>query len=129
MSSKRVSRKKPLLPLGSLGELLALIFLWLKGYRLEARNWRCRLGELDLVLRHGLLLVFVEVKTRSSRAAGLPEQAVDAKKQERLGRLARAYLLQRPSPPSACRFDVIAVDFSRWLPRLRHYPGAFVIKT
>ncbi|MGQ9496392.1 MAG: YraN family protein [Thermoanaerobaculaceae bacterium] len=131
MSTKRVGRKrkKSLLSLGSLGELLALVFLWLKGYRLEARNWRARLGELDLVLRQGSLLVFVEVKTRSSRTAGLPEQAVDLKKQQRLGQLARAYLLRRPSPPPACRFDVIAVDFSRWLPRLRHYPGAFVIKT
>lgn len=131
MSSNRFGgkREKPLLPLGSLGEAIALAFLWLKGYRLEARNWRCRLGELDLVLRRGPLLVFVEVKTRSSRVAGLPEQAVDANKQKRLGRLARAYLLRRPGPPPACRFDVVAVDFSCWLPRLRHYPGAFVIKT
>ncbi|MGC8916676.1 MAG: YraN family protein [Thermoanaerobaculum sp.] len=115
--------------LARMGEGLALLFLRLKGLRLEARNWRCSLGELDLVMRDGEVLVFVEVKTRASRLTGLPEEAVTEGKKAQLARLAKAYLASSKGPPPPCRFDVVAVDWTGLLPRLRHYPGAFVMKT
>lgn len=108
-----------------LGELLAAAWLLLKGYRMEARNWRCPQGELDIVARRGGLLVFVEVKTRTSGAAGSPEEAVTPAKRARLVRLAQLYLARRPGPSPGCRFDVIAVDATRFPPRVRHLPGAF----
>ncbi|NWG00465.1 MAG: YraN family protein [Thermoanaerobaculaceae bacterium] len=106
------------------GERLAELWLRAKGYRIVARNWRCALGELDLVCADGQVLVFVEVKTRRSMEAGRPEEAVTGAKQRRLVRLAQAYLGERKVLPP-CRFDIVAVDWSRWLPRLRHLKAAF----
>lgn len=108
-----------------LGELLAAALLVLKGYRIEARNWRCAHGEIDLIARRGDVLAFVEVKARTTRTAGTPEEAVTARKRARLVRLAQVYLSRYRGAVSGCRFDVVAVDASRFLPRLRHLPGAF----
>jgi putative endonuclease len=107
------------------GEALAALLLRAKGYRIEARNWRCPLGEIDIVARRGDTLVFVEVKTRGGASAGPPEQAVDERKRTQLVRLARVYLGRFRGEPPPCRFDVIAVDRSRALPRIRHLRAAF----
>ena len=107
------------------GEALAALFLRLKGYRVEARNWRCPLGELDIVAWDRDTLVFVEVKARSGTSAGAPEEAVDPRKRARLVRLAQAYLARRRGPTPPCRFDVIAVEGRRPLPRIRHLRSAF----
>jgi putative endonuclease len=107
------------------GEALAALLLRLKGYRIEARNWRCPAGELDIVARRGKTLVFVEVKTRRGGAAGPPEDAVDERKRRRLVLLARTYLSRFSGEPPPCRFDVIAVDLAAFVPRLRHLRAAF----
>ena len=107
------------------GEDLAARWLKLKGYLVEARNWRCALGEIDIVARDGETLVFVEVKTRGTGAAGSPEEAVNARKQRRLVRLAQAYLAHHRLTEVPCRFDVVAVNRTGWLPRLRHIRAAF----
>ncbi len=107
------------------GEALAALVLKLKGYRIEARNWRCPLGELDIVAWDRDTLVFVEVKTRTGGRAGTPEEAVTAGKQRRLVRLARAFLARRGGATPPCRFDVIGITGQRWLPRLRHLRAAF----
>ena len=107
------------------GEALAALFLRLKGYRMEARNWRCPLGEIDIVARDRKTLVFVEVKARTSASAGSPEAAVNPQKQARLVQLAQVYLTQVHGPTPPCRFDVIAVEARRWLPRIRHLRAAF----
>ena len=106
------------------GEALAALFLRLKGYRVEARNWRCPLGEIDIVAREGKTLVFVEVKARTGTSAGPPEEAVDARKQRRLIQLAQAYLAKR-GEEAACRFDVIAISGRIPVPRIRHLRDAF----
>jgi putative endonuclease len=107
------------------GEALAVLFLRLKGYRIEARNWRCPLGELDIVAWDSDTLVFVEVKARSGTSAGTPEEAVDARKKARLVQLAEAYLARRHGPTPPCRFDVIAAEGGGLFPRLRHLRAAF----
>lgn len=107
------------------GEGIAAAWLRLKGYRIEARNWRCPQGELDLVARDGDTLVFIEVKTRASASAGRPEEAVDRRKQARLVRLAQAYLARLGGEPPPCRFDVVAVEGSTLIPRVRHLRAAF----
>jgi len=107
------------------GEALAVLFLRVKGYRIEARNWRCPLGEIDIVASRGETLVFVEVKTRTGAGAGSPEEAVTPAKQRRLVQLANAYLARRRTEAPPCRFDVIAVEGGHLLPRVRHLQGAF----
>ena len=83
------------------------------------------MGEIDIVAGKGDTLVFVEVKTRAGRSAGSPEEAVTASKQQRLVRLAHAYLAHRSGEIPACRFDGIAVESGRMLPRVRHLQAAF----
>jgi putative endonuclease len=95
--------------LGASGEQQAAEWYEANGYEVVARNWRCREGELDLVLRRGRQLVFCEVKTRSSDAFGAPVEAVTPTKQRRLRVLAARYLADSSVRPSGIRFDVASV--------------------
>ena len=79
------------------------------GYEVVARNWRCREGELDLVVRRGRALVFVEVKARTSDRFGLPAEAVTVRKQQRIRSLAVRFLAEAGGGASSLRFDVVAV--------------------
>lgn len=95
--------------LGASGE--AAVALWYSehGYEVLERNWRCRAGELDLVLRRGRTFVFCEVKTRTSDAFGAPVEAVTREKQARLRHLAARWLEDAPLRPTDIRFDVASV--------------------
>jgi putative endonuclease len=79
------------------------------GYEVVARNWRCRDGELDLIVTRPGVLVFVEVKARTSAAFGTPAEAVTWQKQQRLRRLAARFLDEHPGGPRRLRFDVACV--------------------
>jgi putative endonuclease len=96
-----------------------------KGYRLLARNWRCPVGELDLVTEQGGCLVFVEVRTRRGAALGSPEESITTAKQVRLAALAEAYV-QATDWLGGWRIDVIAIELDRWgrLARIDHYENA-----
>ena len=112
--------------LGAAGEACAARFLEERGYRVVERNVRVGGVELDLVATRGRLVLFVEVKTRRSRAAGAPEEAVDFRKRERLARGASAWLAAHPRVATRARFDVIACEWdaqSGW--SIRHWEGAF----
>jgi putative endonuclease len=80
-----------------------------RGYRVIARNWSCRVGELDLVLSRGQLVVVCEVKTRRGSRYGSGFEAVDVRKRHKLRALAEIFLLQNRTFPSAVRFDVASV--------------------
>jgi putative endonuclease len=95
--------------LGARGEALAARWYEARGYTVLARNWRCREGELDLVLARGATVVFCEVKTRSSTAYGTPAEAVTRTKQLRLRRLAMRWVDAHDVRPSSMRFDVAGV--------------------
>jgi len=95
--------------LGSYGENLAARWYEEHGYVLVSRNWRCREGEIDLVLTRARLLVFCEVKTRSSNAYGSPAAAVTPAKQARLRKLGMRWIDAHQMRPSAIRFDVACV--------------------
>jgi putative endonuclease len=101
--------------LGKAGEDLAVAWYEARGYDVIARNWSCRAGELDIVLRRGRLHVFCEVKARSSGAFGLPAEAVGALKQARVRRLAALWFADRSREASGARaggpvrFDVASV--------------------
>jgi putative endonuclease len=95
---------------GTSGEEAVASWYEARGYEVIARNWRCREGELDLVVRHGRTFVFCEVKTRGSDAFGAPAEAVHREKQMRLRRLAARWLQDdAPVRPREIRFDVAAV--------------------
>jgi putative endonuclease len=98
--------------LGRRGEELAAQHLAAKGYRIVARNWRCEHGELDLVVRDGECLAFVEVRTRRGRALGTPEESITPAKQARLAALAEAYVSDNQWP-GEWRIDVVAVEMDR----------------
>lgn len=95
--------------IGSDNERQACAFLQGKGLRLLERNYRCRRGEIDLVMRDRDTLVFVEVRYRSSMRFGTPAETVDIHKQRKLAAAAAHYLQCRPTN-LPCRFDVIAVS-------------------
>jgi putative endonuclease len=95
--------------LGAIGEERAAAWYLARGYTVVARNWRCRDGELDLVVRGGDTLVFCEVKTRASTRFGAPFEAVTAGKQRRLRNLALRWLAEHGTHRRTLRFDVASV--------------------
>lgn len=111
--------------LGQKGEALAVAHLKKRGMRIETRNFRCRLGEIDLIAWDGQTLVFVEVRSRTSMDYGLPQESIDYRKQRRLRRIAQVYLHGRGE--KAVRFDVVAVQFDQQgsLQHIEHIPNAF----
>ena len=97
------------LRLGERGEAAAERHLVSLGYRILARRFRCRAGEIDLIAEDGPTLVFIEVKTRSSLAFGSPGEAVGALKRSRIAAAASLYLARSNHDDRACRFDVVEV--------------------
>ena len=111
--------------LGAAGERVAARYLRRRGYRILHRGYRCPLGELDLVAVRDATLVFIEVKTRRSRAFGPPEAAVTPAKQAKLRRLGEYFLTRHAGDWKAVRFDVLAVELRPWRPaRVRHVENA-----
>jgi putative endonuclease len=94
---------------GRHGEDAAELLYVRRGYRVVARNWRCRIGELDLVLERGGTLVVCEVKTRRGARFGGGWEAVDARKRQKLRAVTEAFLLHTHAAPRAIRFDVASV--------------------
>jgi putative endonuclease len=94
---------------GSWGERAAWGVYRRRGYRLLARNWRCPLGELDLVVTGSGTVVFCEVKARTSVALGGPHEAVTDSKRRRLRALAEAFIKSHRLGAPAYRFDVASV--------------------
>lgn len=92
-------------------ERLACDYLQAKGLRLLERNYRCKRGEIDLVMHERGTLVFVEVRFRASSRFGTPAETVDIHKQRKLA-AAAAHYLQRNQTNPPCRFDVIAFSGS-----------------
>lgn len=107
------------------GEDAAARFLQKKGFRILARNWRIRMGELDIVAMKKRLIVFVEVKTRVRDLVLLPEDSVGWQKQNRIKRLAEAFLAYGKHDFESCRFDVISVIAAPSGPQIRHIEDAF----
>ncbi len=104
---------------GSYYEKLAADFLTEHGLHIRERNYRCRMGEVDLIAMDGKYLVFVEVKYRKNGSHGNPLAAVNLQKQRTLGRVAEYYLLTHKwSENTPCRFDVVGIldGQVQWIP-------------
>lgn len=112
--------------LGERGEEAAARYLDNKGYEIIDRNWKCKLGEADIICLFDDTLIFVEVKTRSNLSVGLPEDAVNAKKRKKYECIAAMYLKDHDFVDMAVRFDVIGIlviNSKRAL--IRHHVNAF----
>jgi putative endonuclease len=101
--------------LGADGEILVANYLKSQGAEIVARNWRIKDGEIDLVARLNGLLLFVEVKSRTSHAFGHPLEAIDRKKAHRLQKLALAWIATHDAWGSDYRIDAAAVDYRNGL--------------
>jgi len=95
--------------LGAQGERIAGAHLEAHGLVIEARNYRTRFGEIDLIARDGEETVFVEVRTKRSAAYGTPEESITLRKQARLVRTAQQYLAQHGRTGSSWRVDLVAI--------------------
>ncbi len=94
---------------GAQAENWAENYLLRHGLRLLARNYRCRWGEIDLIMQDGVVLVFVEVRQRQHADFGGALASIDSRKQQRLLLTAQHYLAGRTYPPP-CRFDVVVME-------------------
>ncbi len=111
--------------LGLAGEEAAASFLKSKGYRILKRNFKCRLGEVDIVARDNETYCFVEVKTRSSEDFGLPQEAVSRQKQAQISKAALHYLKTRKLFEKSARFDVVSVLYRENTPQIDLIENAF----
>jgi putative endonuclease len=96
--------------LGRAGEKRAVAFLKDKGFTILETNFKTHIGEIDIIAKDNDVIVFVEVKTRSSDAFGLPSEAVTRKKQEKYFMVASEYLRNRKLLDTLSRFDVIEIE-------------------
>lgn len=106
-----MARKKDVrrIDIGKEGEKTAADYLKKNGYRIDEVNYRCPIGEIDIIARDKKDLVFVEVKSRKSDALGYPEEAVGHKKQVKMSQLALWYLQEKKLNGACARFDVVAI--------------------
>jgi putative endonuclease len=95
--------------LGAEGERAAEKYLRRQRYTILERNYRSPLGEIDLIALDGKTVVFIEVKTRTGEAHGSPLEAVDARKQRQISRVAQSFLLRHRLQEREARFDVVGV--------------------
>lgn len=120
------SPRKTTTEIGRDAEALAERYLAERGLTLVTRNYRCRVGELDLVMRDHETLVFVEVRRRARSHFGGGAVSIDARKQARLIAAAEHYLVShRLDQRQPCRFDVVAIDGAEAGPEIDWISGAF----
>lgn len=110
---------------GQSSESLAVEFLERRGYTIVARNYRTRLGEIDIIARHNGAWVFVEVKARRSSRFGDPKAALTPTKQRKLSMAALAFLKSRGSTQTKARFDVVTVRQVEGQPHVEVIANAF----
>jgi len=104
---------KERLNLGKKGEDIAIEIVKRLGYKCLARNYRCPLGEIDLIAREGECLVFIEIKTRKDKSTGFAKEAVDSKKRRQISKVALSYMKENDCNEMSARFDVIAINLSQ----------------
>lgn len=111
---------------GEMGERIAAQHLLANGYRILARNWRKRAGEIDIVAQTGDTVAFVEVRSRRESIWGSAAESLTWAKQKRMLAMADEYAAEHPDIPEGRRVDLIAIDFGRdgRLKSLQHFESA-----
>jgi putative endonuclease len=113
--------------LGKEGEKIAGQYLKKKGYTVVARNYRCPVGEIDLIALDRRVIVFIEVKTRTGHGFGTPLEAVALRKQRKIAQSAKFFLHEKGLQQRDARFDVIGVSWQGSEPRIEHIENAFEV--
>lgn len=113
----------PATAFGWRGEATVRTWLERQGWTFVAQNYRTRYGEIDLIMRDGKTLVFVEVKSRRNRRFGAPEESVSNSKLNKLSSAAQQYLQTHPDRIGSVRFDLVTLEFSKGRRQLRHIPN------
>ena len=113
------------LQIGARAERRAAWFYRLRFFRVVERNWRGGGGEIDLIVRRGALLVFVEVRFRGSGSLAAAHETIDSAKRARIVRAAEHYLLLEAKSNVVVRFDVIVFDATNGWRTMKHYADAF----
>ena len=111
--------------LGKSGEELAVGFLRDNGYRIIARNYKTKLGEIDIIARQKDTVCFIEVKTRHSDRFGFPQEAILKTKQRQISKVALEFLKSNNLLDKSARFDVVSVIFAEDNPKLDLIKNAF----
>ena len=116
--------------LGDHGESIAATYLIESGYKIIERNFRCKVGEIDIIASKSDIVAFVEVKSRRVLSFGLPQEAVNHKKMQYIRRVASYYLtakmrMRRLFPDCQFRFDVIEITFVDENYEINHIKDAF----
>lgn len=111
--------------IGDKGEEFAANYLKQLGYAIVTTKYRVKTGEIDIIAKDKDCLVFVEVKTRRSAAYGLPSEAVNYRKQQKIINTALCFLNQRKISDNACRFDILEVYLGRETIKCNHIINAF----
>ena len=111
--------------LGRKSEALAAKHLKKAGYKIVTKNYRTKLGEIDIIAKDRGTLVFVEVKARQSARYGTPKAAVTQTKQRKISMVALAYLKATHQMQTAARFDVVSIDYSEGRPVIEVIKNAF----
>ncbi|MEZ0343616.1 MAG: YraN family protein [Caldimicrobium sp.] len=112
--------------IGKEAETLVENYFREKNFEILARNYRAKTGEIDLIVKKGETLVFVEIKSEASSKSFFPEEKVDVRKQEKIKKTAEIFMLknfQKLSKIKEIRFDVVVVSLEKG--EIRHYEGAF----
>ncbi|MDI6703646.1 MAG: YraN family protein [bacterium] len=99
--------------IGKKGEEEAVRYLKKRGYRIIERNFRCKLGEIDIIAIDKNYLVFIEVKKRDSSSFGNPLESVDEKKQKQIEKVALSFLRYKGLSDVDCRFDVVSITLDK----------------
>lgn len=110
---------------GKVGEEIARRYLRDRGLRILQSNYRFARAEVDIIAEEGEILVFCEVKMRTSDQYGAPEYAITPRKQRQLKKAALGYLAQRGIRDKICRFDVVAIEQFGTAMEIRHLRNAF----
>lgn len=109
--------------LGSSGEKLAVKYLKKQRYKILALNYKTHFGEIDVIAQDGEVIVFTEVKTRTSSDYGEPSEAVDYIKRQKYRKVAEEFLMRENKYDCECRFDVIEIKNKR----INHIKDAFFV--
>jgi putative endonuclease len=110
---------------GESGESVAVRFLKKNGYKIIEQNYRCKLGEIDIIARDGRVLAFVEVKARRTDKFGGPKRAVTPRKQRKISMVALKYLKETEQMGKKARFDVVAIRLLPGNPDVEIIKNAF----
>lgn len=110
---------------GDKGEDTASDFLMNKGYKIIQRNYRCMYGEVDIIAEYDEAIIFVEVRTRRSNSFGTPQDSITPSKINKISKTALCYIQEKCFSDRSCRFDVIAITYSKGIQNITHIENAF----